>query len=120
MRLFDPSRATYGEGRLYALAPASAHVGIPGLYIEPNASDAGQTWEVRVFMPVSNGSYRGFSADIPHADLPALLTQWLEDPERVLTERLGYTYNAKEFVRKANARRTDAAVAQGLAALGLD
>lgn len=120
MRLFDPQRKTYGEGRLYAGAPEGHNVGVPGLYVEPNATDAGATWEIRVFMAISNGTYRGFSTDVAAADLAQFFAQWLDDPEKVLAERLGYVYNAKDFVRKATKRRTDADVAQGLAALGLD
>lgn len=121
MRYFDPARPKYGDGPLYADAPAGRNVALPSLYVDPGLSASGEIiWTIHVWMAISAGSYRGFSTELTNAELAGFFAEWLEDPERALRERFGYTFDLREFNRKAHVRRTATAVAQGLAALGLD
>lgn len=119
MKYFDPARPHYGEAPLHATAPSGHMVSLPSLYIKPEQRDDGSVvWAIEGYMHVSTGSFRGFHAEV--TDLAAFAQRYLEDPEQVLRDEFGYTFDAKEFAQRANKRRVATSVASGLAALGLD
>ena len=119
MRYFDSSRPHYGDGPLHAGAPTGHHVALPALYIKPEQRDDGSVvWAIEGYLAVSSGAFRGFRTEV--TDMAAFCARYLEDPEKVLREEFGYTFDVKEFAKRGNARRTASAVATGLAALGLD
>ena len=98
MELFSAARTEVAPGRK-ALKGCTSHV--PQIMVYPSEDDANLV-ELRVFLPVSRNSYRCHLTEVVAETLPAIFSDYREDPEHTLL--LYFNWTAPEPMALPQAR----------------
>ncbi len=90
MRYHDAERPKDGSGWGRVVAPSGQTLGpLQALIIEPLPDG---TWELRIHLQRAPATFREYSCKLHFLALTTMLSQWAEDPERVLAEYFKYDF----------------------------